>query len=365
MVLSPISPLSPWFWLSKGYLLPVFKAVGLEPFFRYADFSFTFRDRYYSHERLGPAFLVISPGATQLMIADPLAANDLQVRWKEYIKSPEIYQAMAMFGPNVDSENGDVWQRHRRITAPPFNERNSALVWQESLEQASGMLDGWLKTSQAGLVVERTDLELMKLALHVLSGAGFGRKYDFGQSVTDVPPGYTMSYRDSLAYILTDLMVAILSRDLPLPEAITPKGMRKMRVAIKDFTRYMENMVQEERTAVQKNGEKKANLLSALVQALETTEGRSSLSDDEIYGNLFIWNLAGHDTTANTLTYAISWLATDRKWQEWIAEEVNHVLGSDSKPEDWDYEKAFPRLKRCLALMVRTHAAHALIDNGL
>jgi len=224
------------------------------------------------------------------------------------------------------------------------------------------MLDGWIKTTQSGHAVERTDLELMKLALHVLSGAGFGRKYEFGQSVTDIPPGYTMSYRDALAMILTNLMVAILSRDLPIPDAITPKYMREMRTAMKEFTQYMEDMLQQERNAVHKNETQKVNLLSALVRALETSEGRSSLSDHEIYGNLFVWNLAGHDTTANTLTYAISWLATDRKWQEWIGEEVKHVLGPDSKPEDWEYEKVFPRLKRCLALMVKIHHPNILID---
>jgi len=353
IIISPIDPLQPIYWLVKAYVLPIFEALGLEPYFKYTDYAFTFKDRYYTHAKLGPAFLNVSPGQTQLMIADPLAADDLQIRWKEYVKSPTIYQAMELFGPNVDSVNGEVWQRHRRITAPPFNERNSALVWRESLEQATGMLDVWVAKSKAGEIVEGTHLELMKLAMHVLSGAGFGRKYDFGQSVTDVPEGYTMSYRDALALILTNLVTAILARDLPIPNSIAPKGLVKMRTALAEFTRYMEAMVQQERTTMHKDDSTKVNLLSALVRALETNEGRGSLSDSELYGNLFIWNLAGHDTTANTLTYAISWLATDSKWQEWIGEEVNHVLGPDDKSENWEYEKAFPRLKRCLALMVR------------
>jgi cytochrome P450 len=96
--------------------------------------------------------------------------------------------------------------------------------------------------------------------------------------------------------------------------------------------------------------------MSVLVRANEISisgegKGRSSLSDEEIYGNLFIWNLAGHDTTATVLAYAISLLSINLSVQDWLSEEINHVFG-DTPSEDWNYEEDFPKLKRCLALMV-------------
>jgi len=98
--------------------------------------------------------------------------------------------------------------------------------------------------------------------------------------------------------------------------------------------------------------------MSVLIRAVDSSQqdgkGRSSLSNEEIYGNLFIYNLAGHDTTANTLIYAITLLSMEDKWQDWIREEIALVIGKDAKFEDLQYEKAFPQLNRCLALMYET-----------
>jgi hypothetical protein len=55
---------------------------------------------------------------------------------------------------------------------------------------------------------------------------------------------------------------------------------------------------------------------------------------------------------SNTLTYCLYLISVQPEIQEWIREEIQHVLGSDSNVEVWEYEDAFPRLRRCLALMV-------------
>ena len=199
----------------------------------------------------------------------------------------------------------------------------------------------------------------MKLALHVLSGAGFGKFYDFDVGATSVPPGHTLSYRDALASVLKNMLVAIITSKIAAPSFLLPKLVREMRTAQAEFKKYMVEMVEGERTSVVENGQndQKANLMSALVRANDASraegKGRYSLTDEEIFGNLFILNLAGHDTTATTLSYAISLLAVNMPVQTWLSEEIHHVFG-ESPPEEWDYEKSFPRLKRSLALMVRS-----------
>ncbi len=47
-------------------------------------------------------------------------------------------------------------------------------------------------------------------------------------------------------------------------------------------------------------------------------------------------------------------MATDPGLQTWIREELEYVFGGKEVVEEGDYEKAFPQLKRCLALMVCT-----------
>ena len=76
-----------------------------------------------------------------------------------------------------------------------------------------------------------------------------------------------------------------------------------------------------------------------------------NLSEEEILGNLFQFTAAGFDTTANTMAYAITILATEPEWQDWIIEEIDNVLIDE---HDNSYTKTFPKLSRCLALMVST-----------
>lgn len=76
-----------------------------------------------------------------------------------------------------------------------------------------------------------------------------------------------------------------------------------------------------------------------------------TLSAEEIFGNISVFNFASHDTTAISLAYSMLLLAAHPEVQDWISEELNVYLRSGSSKE-WDYEFAFPKLKRCLAVLV-------------
>ena len=69
---------------------------------------------------------------------------------------------------------------------------------------------------------------------------------------------------------------------------------------------------------------------------------------------VFVFNFAGHDATANPLALGVSLLATRPDIQDWIADGINSVLtGFDSLESS--YEAIFPHLKRCLAVTVNKH----------
>lgn len=96
--------------------------------------------------------------------------------------------------------------------------------------------------------------------------------------------------------------------------------------------------------------------MKSLVRASQEAKASSSatgLTEQEIYGNMFVLNFAGHDTTAHTFTFALYFLAAHREVQDWAFEELRHVLGN-RPPSEWHYTSDFPRLKRCLAVMYET-----------
>lgn len=358
VLITPVDPMSPLWLLSQRFFLPIAKRLpfGLGSWTEYSDYGFGYKLKYRLHSRSIPAFTIANPGKNIVMVADAAAVENITSRRKDFEKSEEMYKPLELFGPNVDTVEGEVWQRHRRITTPPFNERNSGLVWKESLKQATDMLNSWTQKSARG-VTSLVD-DTMMLALHVLTGAGFGKSYPFSGGLQVPSEGHKMTYRDALRLILANMFTTIVASTVSIPNWLAPKSIREVKIAIKDFKNYMHEMVDEEREAIGQRTTESDNLMSVLIRASETSKdggnSRSGLTDEEIYGNLFIYNLAGHETTANTLAYAVALLSTNAKCQEWLSEEVVAVFGSEDAVKEWDYEKAFPRLKRCLAVMYET-----------
>lgn len=297
----------------------------------------------------------------------------------EFVKNPETYTLLDIFGLNVVTANGRTWERHRRVTVPPFNERVSETVWDESGRQGAGARAKWMAASAApGGVVRSTQEDTTRIAFNVLSAAGYGVTFDFadvegqsGLAEADRAAGHRMSYRDSLFLLLDDFIPLVIYRvglRFGWPVAAMWGRVKEIAVAQEEYAWYMRDMLKNEREKIRRGeslaekarvGEKE-NLMSVLIRNSEQgPEGEASnteksgpvLSDDEVYGNLFIYNLAGHDTTAGALNYAVALLAARPKWQEWLAEEIDTVVREDQS--SLRYATVFPKLHRCLALMVR------------
>ena len=205
------------------------------------------------------------------------------------------------------------------------------------------------------------------LALHVITSAGFGISYPFQGGLRIIQKGHTMLYREALSTILNNIVLVFLLPHKLLSPKYVPLRLSYLSRAVQEYKNYLLEMVDKERDLVL-NGEYGAdNLMSSLVRASEedkatTMNGgsKNGLSDDEVLGNLFIYNFAGHETTANTLAFAILLLGAFPEQQEWIREEIEHVIGRHGNPDDWTYETNFPRLKRCLAVMVSRHRIWAV-----
>lgn len=219
------------------------------------------------------------------------------------------------------------------------------------------MLRYWARHDHRG--VRSTVQDIKILTLNVLARAGLGQAHSF-QSVIDSPETATeMNYRDSMSLILQNAVIVMLLPPRLLLLPFLPKRLVSIGNAIVTFKKYMTKFLNEEKNQGFQRKPEAGNLMSSLVRASEeasrtaSEHGPAGLTNDEIFGNMFIFNSAGHETTANTLSYGILLLAAHPKWQKWVAEEVLHVL-KDGKSGTWSYEDVFPRLKRCRAILVRS-----------
>ena len=237
-------------------------------------------------------------------------------------------------------------------------------VWSESLSQARGMLQSWTCSARPGTRSVAEDTRT--LSLNVLAATGFRRSYKF-RSSSQPGTDEARTYRNALQTVLDNSIFLMLvpPRLLSLPLLpLLPRSWARIGQAAADFKQYMMQMLDEEKSLLQRGELGTGSLMTSFVRALDTHQkdevnvkgiaGRSpskGLTVEEIFGNIFVINFAGHDTTANTLAFSMILLAANPEVQDWIAEELQAVI-KNRDGRNWSYSLLFSDLKRCRAVLV-------------
>ncbi|KAE8130900.1 cytochrome P450 [Aspergillus pseudotamarii] len=304
-----------WPWLDR---LP----INWGNFGRYSRRGWYFADRGESHRRYGPIWALVTPKEIYINVADSEAIHDIFRRRTDFIRPVEQYTVLEVYGPCISTANTTDWPRHRKVLATPFNESAMSFVWDESVEQSRQMLDIWASPDLEKISSVARDTRT--LSLNVLAAIGFRKSYPFqsaGESCYRTE-GDSGSYRDALQ------------------------------------TQHMVRMLDEEVQALNNGQAGSGGLMTSFVRAMNLKQhdagGKTKgvplqgLTIDEIFGNIFVINFAGHDTTANTLSFAFLLLAAYPEVQDWVAEEL---LLTDIRGR---YADLFPKLSRCRAIMLET-----------
>lgn len=121
--------------------------------------------------------MIVSPWSLYLNCNRPEQITQLVTRRQGFLKPLELYGIVDIFGSSILSTEGETWKRHRKVVGPAFAEKSNILVWQDSLRQASGMLNLWSKVegnTKDSMRIENVGIDIAHLALNVISGAGFG-----------------------------------------------------------------------------------------------------------------------------------------------------------------------------------------------
>ncbi|TGJ81736.1 hypothetical protein E0Z10_g7023 [Xylaria hypoxylon] len=323
-------------------------------FVRLSRRGWFFAERATIHEHTGPVFVLVSPVSINVHFADPDTIRDIVTRRGDFQRPIAELKLLELYGPCISTAKWEDWPRHRKIMATPFNETIMKSVWDESLRQANGMLRSWAAASVDGIPSYQKDTRA--LSLNVLAAIGFGKMYDFRGS-TEPQIDEVGGYRDSLQTVLDNIILLML-----VPFHILgrlPKSWARIGNAGISFQKHMVKMLEEETTALSQGKPGSGGIMGSFVRAADTYRHeptaesdlkgtRKGLSVDEIFGNLFVINFAGHDTTANTLAFSVLLLAAHPEVQAWLADEIAIVTGN-SPVEMWDYKELYPQLKRCRA----------------
>ena len=221
------------------------------------------------------------------------------------------------------------------------------------------MLNAWTNRGQSGALGTAQDTRT--LSLDVLTAVGFRKSNTFHSF--DEPSANAekaRNYRQSLKTVMDNSILMMVAPPKLLSSPFVPKVWAHIGQATQELKQYMMEMLNEEKSLLDQCKPGTGSIMTSLVRASEnhqktTSEGPKALTVNEILGNIFLINFAGHDTTANTLAYAMLLLAANPGVQNWVGEELEALL-RDKSSGVLDYESLFPRLKRCQAVLVYTHS---------
>ncbi|KAF7723243.1 cytochrome P450-dit2 [Apophysomyces ossiformis] len=110
-------------------------------------------------------------------------------------------------------------------------------------------------------------------------------------------------------------------------------GRRKLHQKLTEFLAMLDDIIVHKREALEKRipnphlQENEKDLLTLMIES--ELNGEGAMSNEELKSNLCVFFVAGHDTTANALSFAIYYLAANQDVQRKAREEVTRILGDE------------------------------------
>ncbi len=254
------------------------------------------------HVPLGPARLFV--------VSHPDLVRDVLItHGKNFRKGRALQRAKRLLGNGLLTSEGELHLRQRRLAQPAFHRDRIAGYGATMVEYASRMAGEWRDGARVDL-----SAEMARLALAIAGKTLFSA--DVEREAEDV--------RDALSTVLEQFGVAVLPFTELLDYLPTPWTIRFNRARRRlDATIY--RVIDERRASGE--GDDTGDLLSMLMNARDTEGDGQGMSDEQLRDEVMTLLLAGHETTANALTWTWYLLSRHPRVERALHDELDEVLG--------------------------------------
>jgi cytochrome P450 len=249
-----------------------------------------------------PTYMLSNPEDIQTVLLDP-----------DTYPKPE-FQSDALgdlLGEGLLLSEGDTWQRQRELTSPAFAMSRLGSFTDRIVDHADAMLSGWSEGTRIDV-----EQEMTAVTLDVIADLMLGVELDANRIET---------VRESLDPLGAQFEPDPLS--FATPEWVPMPGDREYQQALATLEGVVDDIIATRREST---SEGDMDMLSILLRA----QNRGEQSDQQLRDEVVTMLLAGHDTTALTLTYTWHLLAQHPRVRERVHEELATVIGDDRPTMD-------------------------------
>jgi cytochrome P450 len=252
-----------------------------------------------AHYKLGPLHVY--------QLNHPDLIRQVVVEDADNFHKPKLMKRV--FGPfageGLFTSDGTFWKRQRSLMQPAFHQRHLAAYGDVMVAQTLAMMEGFADGQVREIGAEMAKLTL-RIVVRTLFGADLpGEAQDIGVPMTAV----------------LDAANRRLNYLLRLPSWIPTRRNIQEKRAIARLDAILDGLIRARRAS----GEERDDLLSRLLAAVDEDSG-AGMSDRQLHDEMMTLFLAGHETTANALTWIWFLLARNPEAEAKLLEELHSVL---------------------------------------
>jgi cytochrome P450 len=254
---------------------------------------------------------------------------------RNFTKGKRLQLAKALLGEGLVTSEGDLHDKQRRIIQPIFHPKQIATYGKVITDYTVNLNQKWKDGDTVDILKEMMQLTLSIICKSVLNYDVESEAEDVGKALTTCR-NYSKRLQSPLGHVLSKIPI--------LPEV---KGAKKAR---EKLDKLVYSVIKERRKGFESNIESYNDLLTRLLQAQDSTVENmtsandtsgsfSRMSDMQVRDEVMTIFIAGHETTANALTWTFYLLSQNPNVEKKLLDELGSVINSDKTPTVDDMPK--------------------------
>jgi cytochrome P450 len=256
-----------------------------------------------------------APFQNVYLVSNPEMIKQVLVTKQKYFVKSKDFQALKTFiGEGLLTSEKETHMRHRKLIQPAFKWSHITNYGQDMIDITTDYLSKWEDGDERSITQD-----MMDITLGIISKTMFSMDFKEGYSILGKPLETAMR-------MAVKRMRALVN----LPLWIPTKTNLEHNEAIDKLNEVLYNIIEKRR----QDNERHDDMLGILMDARD--DDGINMTDTQVRDELMTIFLAGHETTANALSWTYYLLSQHPEVQKKLFDEIDSVIGSRNPvPEDF------------------------------
>lgn len=269
-------------------------------------------------------------GSHAISLSSVEAVQQVLMDIKTFPKGKAFYDAYSiLLGKGTVNVTGDQWKKQRRILQPLFHSAKLNTYLPTMIDSARYFLNQLKQRSADGTqsIFFQDNREFKQVILRSVLFVGYGNMCQ----IDILEKNYLDLWNAMKLWVPLHLAFGAATQYLPIPWRLL--GCKSLFDSLGSMDRITRTYIAKRRQELVDNPQAPmSDLIALLVKSQEGVleDGLEPITDDVIIDEVNAFLLAGHDTTANTLSFCAQLIAKHPSVQERLHEEIDRVYDEHS-----------------------------------